>query len=113
MIVDREAYVPEHRVDGEREFDDFGMPVAVRSALECKPWSMTLVFEEQLRPGYFLEWDDFPYPPSLQKNGKFYGEISMTLAFPPRRNADYGAEYCETHIEASFGVFTPRSGDVP
>jgi hypothetical protein len=67
---------------------------------------MTLVFEEQLRPGYFLEWDDFPYPPSLKKGGKFHGEISMTLAFPPRRNADYRAEYCETHIEASFGIFT-------
>jgi serine protease AprX len=92
--------------DGEDHYFGFGMPVAVRSALECKPWSMTLVFEEQLRPGYFLEWNDFPYPPSLLADGKYNGEISMTLAFPPRRNADYGAEYCETHIEASFGVFT-------
>lgn len=91
--------------DGEDHYYGFGMPLAVRAALECHPWAMTLVFEENLRPGYFLEWDDFPFPPSLIVGGKYFGEIAMTLAFPPRRNADYGAEYCETHIEASFGLF--------
>jgi hypothetical protein len=91
--------------EGEDHYFGFGTPLAVRSALECTPWAMTLVFEEQLRPGYYLEWDDFPFPPSLIANGRYRGEIAMTLAYPPRRNADFGAEYCETHIEASFGVF--------
>jgi serine protease AprX len=91
--------------EGEDHYFGFGTPLSVRTALECNPWAMTLVFEEHLRPGFFLEWDDFPFPPSLIANGRYRGEIAMTLAYPPRRNADFGAEYCETHIEASFGVF--------
>jgi hypothetical protein len=70
-----------------------------------------MVFEEPLRPGYFLEWDNFPYPPSLSERGRFRGEIAMTLAYPPHRNADFGAEYCETHVEASFGVFIDKAGE--
>jgi hypothetical protein len=66
---------------------------------------MTLAFEEVIRPGYFLEWDNFPYPESLTKNGKFRGEIWMTLAYPPLRNPNWGSEYCETHVNAHFGVY--------
>ncbi len=97
--------------DGEDHYFGFGTPLSVRAALECTPWAMTLVFEEHLRPGYYLEWDDFPYPPSLTANDRFRGEIAMTLAFPPKRNGDFGAEYCETHIDASFGVFVDGDGE--
>jgi len=65
----------------------------------------TLVFEDTLRPGYFLEWDSFPYPPSLRRSGRFFGDIWMTLAFAPARGANWGTEYCETHIDAHFGVY--------
>lgn len=97
--------------DGEDHYFGFGTPLGVRAALECTPSAMTLVFEEHLRSGYFLEWDDFPYPPSLSTNGRYRGEIAMTLAFPPKRNGDFGAEYCETHIDASFGVFVDGDGE--
>jgi serine protease AprX len=97
--------------DGEDHYFGFGTPLGVRAALECNSSAMTLVFEEHLRPGYFLEWDDFPYPPSLTTGGRFRGEIAMTLAFPPKRNGDFGAEYCETHIDASFGVFVDGDGE--
>jgi len=49
--------------------------------LECTPHSATLVFEDVLRPRVYQEWDDFPYPPSLRRNGRYYGDISMTVAF--------------------------------
>ena len=68
--------------DGEDRYLGFGTPLDVERALECRPWMITLVFEEVLRPGYYLEWDDFPYPESLTANGKFMGEIWMTLAYP-------------------------------
>jgi hypothetical protein len=73
--------------------------------LECTPYTSTLVFEDALRPSYFLEWDDFPYPPSLRRDGKYFGDIWMTIAFSPSRNARWGSEYCETHIDAHFGVY--------
>ena len=91
--------------DTDIDFFGFGRPVPPPYCLECTQHSSTLVFEDTLRPGYFLEWDDFPYPPSLARDGRYYGEVWMTVAFAPARGPKWGTEYCETHIEASFGVY--------
>ena len=91
--------------DGEEKCFGFGRPAPVPYCLECMPYSSTLVFEDVLRPGYFLEWNNFPYPPSLKRDGRYYGEIWMTVAFVPARGARWGTEYCETHIDASLGVY--------
>ena len=79
--------------------------------LECDPWSITLVFDEELRPGYILEWNDFPYPESLISDGKFRGELMMTLAYSPKREPRWGSEYCETHIDVGFGLHTGSGFD--
>jgi serine protease AprX len=94
--------------DGDENFFGFGLPAPVPYCLECTPYTSTLVFDDVLRPGYFLEWDDFPYPPSLHREGKYFGEIWMTVAFAPARGARWGTEYCETHIDAHFGVYRGR-----
>jgi serine protease AprX len=94
--------------DKEENYFGFGIPASVPYCLECTPYSATLVFEDQLRPGFSLEWDDFPYPPSLKRGKKYFGEIAMTLAFCPARSGRWGSEYCETHIEANFGVYRER-----
>ena len=94
--------------DGQENCFGFGRPAPVPYCLECTPYSSTLVFEDELRPGYFLEWNDFPYPPSLKRDGRYYGEIWMTVAFAPARGARWGTEYCETHVEAHLGVYRER-----
>ena len=91
--------------DGDENFFGFGLPTPAPYCLECSPHTSTLVFDDVLRPGYFLEWDDFPYPPSLKRGGKYFGEIWMTVAFAPARGERWGTEYCETHIAAHFGVY--------
>lgn len=91
--------------DGEEDYFGFGLPASVPECLECTPHTSTLVFDDILRPGHFLEWDNFPYPPSLYRDGRFYGEVWMTVAFSPSRGARWGSEYCETHIDAHFGVY--------
>lgn len=91
--------------DGEENFLGFGLPATVPYCLECTPHTATLVFDDLLRPGYFLEWDDFPYPPSLYQGGRYFGEIWMTLAFAPARGGRWGTEYCQTHIDAYLGVY--------
>lgn len=91
--------------DGDENFLGFGLPATVPYCLECTRHSATLVFDDVLRPGYFLEWDHFPYPPSLYRDGRFFGEVWMTLAFSPARGARWGTEYCETHIDAHLGVY--------
>ena len=106
--------------DQDDHYLGFGTPLDIDRALECNPWTMTMVFEESIRPGYYLEWDKLPYPESLTKNGKFRGEIWMTLAYPPLRNPNWGSEYCETHVSAHLGVYRDDkkkgevfSGEVP
>jgi serine protease AprX len=91
--------------DGDENFFGFGLPAPAPQCLECTPFTSTLVFDDVLRPGYFLEWDDFPYPASLRRDGKYFGEIWMTVAFTPSRGARWGTEYCETHVDAHFGVY--------
>ena len=91
--------------DGQENFFGFGLPTNPPYCLECTPHSATLVFDDILRPRYFLEWDDFPYPASLKRNGRYFGDIWMTVAFSPSRGARWGTEYCESHIEAHFGVY--------
>lgn len=93
--------------DQDDHYLGFGTPVAIGQALECKPWMMTMVFEETLRSGVKFIWDDFPFPDCLTtEDGKFTGEIWMTIAYPPKRGTEWGSEYCETHVDASFGVVT-------
>jgi serine protease AprX len=96
--------------DTEENFIGFGLPAPLPYCLECTPSTSTMIFEDVLRPGYYLEWDDFPYPDSLKRSGRYYGDIWMTVAFSPARNPRWGSEYCETHIDAHFGVwFRQRS----
>jgi serine protease AprX len=97
--------------DGDDHYLGFGTPLDIEHALECEPWKMTLVFEEVMRPGFFLEWDNFPYPESLTDGNRFRGEIWMTLAYMPARNASFGSEYCETHVDAHFGVYQDVKGE--
>ena len=94
--------------DGEENYLGFGLPTAPPYCLECSPHMATLVFDDTLRPGHYLEWDRFPYPPSLSRDGRFFGEIWMTLAFAPARGVRWGTEYCETHIGVNFGVYRDR-----
>lgn len=90
---------------GDENFIGFGRPVPPPYCLACEPHQSTLIFDDALRPGFFLEWDDFPYPPSLYRGGKYYGEVFMTIAFAPARGGRWGTEYCETHVDAHFGVY--------
>lgn len=94
--------------DGEENYLGFGVPSPPPYCIECTPHTSTLVFEDTLRPGWYLEWLDFPYPTSLRRAGRYYGEIWMTVAFAPARGARWGTEYCETHIEAHFGVYEEK-----
>ena len=48
--------------DGDENYFGFGLPANLQHCLECTSHSSTLVFEDTLRRGYYLEWDNFPYP---------------------------------------------------
>lgn len=84
----------------------FGIPsVSAQDILHCKSNEVTLVFKQKVVQGSHLEMYDFPYPKSLIRNGKCFGEIGMTLAYNPVLDDQYGKEYCRTNIDVSFGIY--------
>lgn len=84
----------------------FGMPsVDVQEMLQCSQDEVTLVFKQRVVQGYHLEMYDFPFPKSLIYNGKYHGEIGMTLAYNPIVDERFGREYCRINIDASFGTY--------
>ncbi len=83
----------------------FGMPdVDAKDILNCSKDEVTLIFRQKVKKGTHLEMMDFPYPKSLVKNGKCYGEICMTLLYAPPLDIKFGQEYCRSNIDVSFGT---------
>lgn len=88
----------------------FGVPSPdVQEILQCSEDEVTLVFKQKISQGSHLEMYDFPFPKSLTKNGKYFGEIGMTLAYLPPLDERYGREYCRTNIDVSFGTYTYKA----
>ena len=84
----------------------FGMPSTnVNDILLCSEDEVTLIFKQSVKQQTHLEMIDFPFPKSLIRNGKCYGEIGMTLVYNPLLDENYGQEYCRVNIDASFGVY--------
>jgi len=110
--------VPE---DAEKEEPDFnryygyGIPCRnVKDMLSCTRSNVTLIFTGEFFDGKFIEFNDFPFPRSLIRNGKCYGEIKMTLVYAPPLDASHGQEYCRTNIDVHLGTYerTDHNGKV-
>lgn len=97
-----------------KKYYGFGMP-AINAAdiLQCSEEEVTLVFRQKISAGTHLEMYDFPYPSSLIREGKCYGEIGMILAYTPLLDERYGKEYCRTNIDASFGIYRVKADGKP
>lgn len=82
----------------------FGRPAGLDGVLFATQSAATLIFEDELEPGFHKELDHFPYPACLIKAGKFTGSIRMTLAYDPPLDPNYGLEYCRANVDASLGT---------
>ena len=103
------ARVNSKNVDIENEsinYYGFGQPsYNTNDILQCSDNEITLVFKQTITRGIHLEMIDFPYPKCLIKNGKYTGEVVMTLAYNPPVDQNYGSQYCRTNIDVSFGTY--------
>ena len=85
----------------------FGIPSAnTQDILQCTQDCVTIVFKQKIYNGSHLEMRDFPYPKSLIKDGKYIGEIGMTLVYLPPLDSKFGCEYCRTNIDVSLGTYS-------
>jgi serine protease AprX len=90
----------------EADYLGFGIPSAnLEDIIFCNQSSITMIFNAEILNGSYISMNNFPYPTSLKRNGKWFGEIKMTLVYRPPLDANFGQEYCRTNIEVSLGVY--------
>ena len=89
----------------------FGLPKnSYSNILSCKKDEVTMIFKQKITKGTHLEMKDFPYPKSLLRNNKWYGEVCMTLVYVPTLDGRYGKEYCRSNVDVSFGTYRYKNG---
>ncbi len=86
-------------------YTGFGKPPTPEDILRCRPWEATLIFELEL-PYLKRSFNklDFPIPPCLQKDGKVYGDVTLTLVYDPPADCNDGAAYSQVNIDCSLGT---------
>lgn len=103
------AKIPEKAKKDTNDYNKYygyGIPQHnLEDILTCSRSDVTLVFSGKLYDRTFIEFNDFPFPKTLFKNGKCYGDIKMTLAYTPRVDASFGQEYCRANIDAHLGTY--------
>lgn len=85
----------------------FGRPGDIVDHLYCDPNCMTMIFETDLRHGGF-EFERFPFPiPDClnTSDGKFKGEILMTLVYSPELDKNFSSEYCRINVDVGMGSY--------
>src|SRR5690606_28419721 len=71
-----------------------------------EPNEITLILQDTLEKGSFIDILDFPFPQSMiDENGYFYGEVTVTLVTSPILEESQGSEYCQSNIDVMFGSY--------
>lgn len=90
--------------EGQRLYTGYGMaPNDPQDILQTSSDEITIVFKQGIKQGKILEMLDFPFPKSLIYEGKYHGEIFMTLVYSPLLDKNYGVNYCRSNVDVSFG----------
>jgi hypothetical protein len=83
----------------------YGVPASLDNILYNDPYEITLILQDGLTKGSWIQMLDFPYPDALvDDNGKYYGEIIATLVTQPMFAENQGGEYCQSNIAFRFGT---------
>lgn len=84
----------------------FGLPDSAENIIYNDPHEITLILQENIVKGEFIEILEFPFPESLvDEEGYFYGEIKVTLVAQPVLREKQGAEYCQSNLEVKLGTY--------
>lgn len=83
----------------------FGMPRGTGDILFNSENEITLVLRDTLQKGTFIDVLDFPFSQSLVgPDGRFHGQIILTMVSSPILRPSEGPEYCQSDIKVAFGT---------
>jgi len=83
----------------------FGLPAPADEIIYNDEYEITLILQDTLIKGEYMEILEFPFPDSLiDDEGYYYGDINLTIVGSPvLRNQ--GSEYCQSNLEVLFGTY--------
>lgn len=111
LIIHSAHYPAEMKMEiGDKlKYAGFGLPASSNSILFNDKYETTLILQDNLEKGRFIEILDFPYPQSMVDNGYFYGNIQVTLVSKPMLSSSQGAEYCQSNLKVMFGTYDNKT----
>ena len=84
----------------------FGLPPSIDGILLNSPNEITLILQDCLPKGHFIEILDFPFPDNLvDSDGRYNAEIIVTLVNQQLLDDTQGKEYCQSDLEVAFGTY--------
>lgn len=84
----------------------FGLPPSIDNILHNSPNEITLILQDDLPKGHFIEILNFPFPDTVvDKKGRYNAEIIVTLVNQQLLDASQGNEYCQSDLEVAFGTY--------
>lgn len=86
----------------------FGLPGRVDEILYNDEFEVTLILQDTLERGSYVNILDFPFPQSMVQDGYYYGEVTITLVNAPMLDDNEGGEYCQSDINVSFGTYDAK-----
>lgn len=107
MIIHSATFPGDALVPNDSKVDKmgFGIPGGVADMLSDNPYSSALVLRDTLGKGEAIDILDFPMPGCLVSDGRFTGQITLTLVSSPILDHRQGSEYCQSDIEVKFGSY--------
>jgi hypothetical protein len=83
----------------------YGIPKNINQILHNSQDEVTLILNDTLEKGKYLDIFDFPMPECLIKNDFFTGEIIVTLVCNSIIDPTQGSEYCQSQIDIYLGTY--------
>jgi len=108
LLVHSAKYPSEMQMDITEKMKQvgFGLPSSIDDILYNEPNEITLILNDTLEKGKYIDILDFPFPKSMvDEDGYFYGEVTVTLVASPILDVSQGAEYCQSNIDVKFGTY--------
>jgi hypothetical protein len=83
----------------------FGVPGEVDDIIFNDPYEITLILQDTLVKGEFMEILEFPFPENLINSGFYYGDLKVTMVSSPILREKQGSEYCQSNLDIHFGTY--------
>ncbi|MGX7231270.1 S8 family peptidase [Enterococcus italicus] len=108
LLIHSASYYNKPDLDNETKIRKLGFGLPQKSIdimFDEAEYSTTLIMRGTIRKGQIIDIMDFPYPENLVEEGKYKGQIKITLCYKNFLDKEMGSEYSQSNILVRFGTF--------